>query len=66
MTRSGVFETIVGLLVIAVAAFFLFYAYGVTGSRVGGGQYKLDAVFGRIDGITLGSEVRIAVLRLVP
>ncbi|MEM8770609.1 MAG: outer membrane lipid asymmetry maintenance protein MlaD [Pseudomonadota bacterium] len=60
MNRAGAFETIVGLVVIGVAAAFLFYAYGASGQKLGGDQYRLDAVFGRIDGITIGSEVRIA------
>lgn len=60
MTRAGAFETVVGLIVIVVAAVFLFYAYGVSGKTIGGDQYRLGAVFGRVDGITVGSEVRIA------
>jgi len=60
VNRSGVFETIVGMAVIAIAAAFMFYAYGASGKNVGRGSYRLDAVFGRIDGVTVGSEVRIA------
>ena len=59
MSRAGVFETIVGLVVIGVAVAFFAYSYGLSGAG-GGGQYRLDAVFGRIDGISIGSEVRIA------
>lgn len=60
MTRAGVFETVVGLIVILVAGFFFAYAYGLAGNSIGTGQYRVDAVFGRIDGIAIGSEVRIA------
>ncbi len=60
MSRAAAFETVVGFVVIAVAALFMFYAYGVTGKQLGADQYRLDAVFGRIDGVTVGSEVRIA------
>lgn len=60
MTRAGAFETLVGLIVIAVAVLFLFYAYSVSGQVVGGGQYRLGAVFGSVSGINTGSEVRIA------
>lgn len=60
MNRAAAFETVVGFVVIAVAALFMFYAYGVTGKDLGANQYRLDAVFGRIDGVTVGSEVRIA------
>jgi len=60
MSRAGIFETVVGLIVILVAGFFFVYAYGLSGGSLGGRDYRLDAVFGRIDGITIGSEVRIA------
>ncbi len=60
MNRSAIFETLVGVIVVAVAAFFMIYAYSVSGKKIGGDSYRLDAVFGRIDGITIGSEVRIA------
>lgn len=60
MTRAGFFETIIGVFVIAVAAAFLAYAYGASGKALGRDAYQLDAVFGRIDGVTIGSDVRIA------
>jgi phospholipid/cholesterol/gamma-HCH transport system substrate-binding protein len=64
MNRSAVFETFVGVIVVAVAAFFMVYAYGVSGKRLGGDHYRVDAVFGRVDGITIGSEVRIAGVKI--
>ena len=64
MTRSEAFETFVGLLVIAIAAGFMYYAYGVSGTQFGAKQYRVDAVFGRVDGITLGSEVRSAGVKI--
>ncbi|MEO1252082.1 MAG: outer membrane lipid asymmetry maintenance protein MlaD [Pseudomonadota bacterium] len=60
MSRSGAFETVVGLIVIAVAGAFLWYASGVSGQDVGASKYRLEAVFGRVDGISVGAEVRIA------
>lgn len=60
MTRAGAFETLIGLVVIAVAAFFVWYAMGVTGDRQGGAAYRLDAVFGRVDGLSVGADVKIA------
>ena len=64
MNRSTVFETIVGLFVVFTAVAFMVYAYGATGQSTGRGSYKLDAVFGRVDGITIGSEVRIAGMKV--
>ncbi|MGE0409103.1 MAG: outer membrane lipid asymmetry maintenance protein MlaD [Amphiplicatus sp.] len=60
MNKAGMFETIVGAVVIAVAALFLFYAYQASGRGLERGAYRLDAAFGRVDGVTVGSEVRIA------
>lgn len=60
MSKAGTFETIVGAVVIAVAASFLVYAYSVSGKGVSRDAYELSAVFGRVDGITIGAEVRIA------
>lgn len=60
MSKAGIFETIVGVVVIAVAALFALYAYSVSGKGVSRDAYELNAVFGRVDGITIGAEVRIA------
>ena len=60
MSRAGIFETIIGVIVVAAAAAFLAYAYGASGKGVGRDQYVLSAVFGRVDGVTIGAEVRIA------
>ncbi len=64
MSRAGFFETVVGAVVIAVAAAFLAYAYGVSGKGLGGDHYRVGAVFGRVDGVTVGSEVRIAGVKI--
>ena len=60
MSRAGIFETIVGAVVIIVAALFLGYAYTQSGKDIARGAYQVNAVFGRVDGVTVGSEVRIA------
>jgi phospholipid/cholesterol/gamma-HCH transport system substrate-binding protein len=59
MARTGAFETGVGALVILVACAFLLYAYDASG-KTARGAYALNAVFGRVDGVAVGSEVRIA------
>lgn len=64
MKRSAIFETLVGLAVILVAAAFLVYAYGAAGRSVGKGSYDVNAVFGRIDGVAVGAEVKIAGIRI--
>ncbi|WDI32025.1 outer membrane lipid asymmetry maintenance protein MlaD [Hyphococcus flavus] len=60
MSRAGFFETVVGVIVITVAAAFMVYAYGASGNVFGKEHYRLEAVFGKVDGVTVGSDVRIA------
>lgn len=64
MSRAGIFETVVGAGVIVVAALFMFYAYSQSGKDIARGAYSLNAVFGRVDGVTVGSEVRIAGIKV--
>lgn len=59
MGRHGVAETLTGALVLLVAIAFLAYAVAHSG-RAGGSGYTLLARFDHIDGLALGSDVRIA------
>ncbi len=60
MSKAGFFETIVGVVVVAVAVAFLGYSYTITGGDLSRGSYSLNAAFGRIDGIAVGADVKIA------
>ena len=54
-------EVLTGGAVLAVAAFFLFYAGQTTGFGDGGGaRYELNASFRSAEGVTLGTDVRLA------
>lgn len=64
MNRTGIFESLIGLIVVAVAVFFMVYAYSVSGKSLGRDQYRVDAVFGRVDGVAVGSDVRIAGVKI--
>ncbi|HEV2300930.1 MAG TPA: MlaD family protein [Stellaceae bacterium] len=56
---GNVIETVMGAVVLAVAAFFLFFAYSTSQvSAVSG--YEVWARFSAVDGIRDGSDVRIA------
>jgi phospholipid/cholesterol/gamma-HCH transport system substrate-binding protein len=56
--QNNTVETIIGAVVVAVAAGFLFFAYTSTGSgRISG--YDLYARFAAADGITNGTDVRL-------
>lgn len=57
MKRSAI-ETIMGAVVLLVAGFFLVFAYQSTDLRIGG-SYELSARFNAVDGLTLGSDVRV-------
>lgn len=51
-------ETIMGIVVIAVAAFFAYFAYNVSDLQVVKG-YNVTGRFLKVGGLTVGSDVRI-------
>lgn len=61
--RRHVIETVIGAVVIAVAVLFFLFAYQTADlDQVDG--YTVNARFDRIDGITVGSDVRISGVRV--
>ncbi len=62
MKRNAV-ETVMGAVVLVVAAVFLFFAYSTTQVRATGG-YEVSARFGRVDGIRDGGDVRISGIKV--
>src|SRR5947209_6297564 len=61
--RGNVIETVLGAVVLLVAALFLFFAYKTSQLRTVSG-YQLSAEFTRIDGIRQGSDVRISGIKI--
>ncbi len=60
---GNVIETVMGAVVIAVAAVFLFFAY--TTSHVGAvSGYPLTAQFSSVDGLNVGSDVSLAGVKI--
>ncbi len=57
-------ETIVGALVIAIAAVFFFFAYTTSGVGKGQGGYTITAEFEAVDGINVGSDIRMAGIKI--
>lgn len=53
-------EIFVGAVVLAVAVGFLIYLLQATGLGVGGDRYNLTASFRSAEGISVGTEVRLA------
>ena len=56
---GNMIETVMGAVVLAVAAFFLFFAYTTSQVRAVQG-YQVTAQFDSVAGIRDGSDVRIA------
>ena len=61
--RSNTFETFIGAIVIILAASFLFYSFSITDNNAEG-TYKIKATFNRIDGIQIGSDVRLSGIKI--
>ena len=61
MHRSAI-ETVIGALVLIVAAMFLYFTYKSGYQHVDG--YRVTAKFNRIDGLALGSEVRLSGIKI--
>ena len=61
--RGNIIETIMGAVVIVVAALFLVFAYNSSQLRAVTG-YQLSAEFSRVDGIRAGSDVRISGVKI--
>ena len=61
--RGNVIETVMGAVVLAVAALFLVFAYKTSQLREVPG-YAVTADFARVDGIRQGSDVRISGIKI--
>jgi phospholipid/cholesterol/gamma-HCH transport system substrate-binding protein len=61
--QSNLVETLIGTIVVAVAALFLFYGYTTSGMRSSAG-YKVTAEFSGVDGLANGSDVRLSGIKV--
>ena len=61
--RSNIFETFIGAIVIILAVSFLFYSFSITDNNTEG-TYNINATFNRIDGIQIGSDVRLSGIKI--
>ncbi len=59
MMRANMIEAVMGTIVLIIASFFLIFAYTSSKGGVYTG-YPLIAKFDRIDGLTIGNDVRIS------
>lgn len=63
MAQRGIAEIVTGAVVLLLAGGFLAYAVAHSGRRIGAG-YTLHAQFERIDGMAVGSDVRLAGVKI--
>ncbi len=61
--HRNVIETVLGGVVLLVAAIFMVFAYNHSGVRALGG-YDIHATFGRIDGLAIGDDVRLGGIKV--
>ncbi|MEQ8328271.1 MAG: outer membrane lipid asymmetry maintenance protein MlaD [Parvibaculum sp.] len=61
--QSNLVETLIGTIVVAVAALFLFYGYTSSGMRSSAG-YKVVAQFSGVGGLANGSDVRLSGIKI--
>ncbi len=61
---NNVTETILGAVVLVAAAGFVVYAGKVTGNEVGTGTYSLSAEFRSVQGVSVGTDVRMAGIKV--
>ena len=62
--KQGAIETIIGLLIIALAASFFFYVYKISGSSKTIDAYSVSANFENIEGLTMGSDVKLSGIKI--
>ena len=61
--RKNLIETVMGAVVLIVAAFFIIFAYTKADLNKGLG-YEIRAKFDRVDGILAGSDVRMSGIKI--
>lgn len=61
--KRNFFETIVGFFVLAIAGLFLYFSY-ISSFATKGQFYTLNARFGRVDGLSVGNDVKIGGVRI--
>jgi phospholipid/cholesterol/gamma-HCH transport system substrate-binding protein len=58
--KNSTVETLIGAAVIAIAGVFFLFAYQASGKTGSAGAYKLGAEFDNASGINVGTDVRMA------
>ncbi len=61
--QNNFFETVIGFFVLSVAGMFLYFAYSATSSNLTN-AYHLKAKFDRIDGLSVGNDVKLSGVKI--
>ena len=61
--KGNLFEALIGAVVLAVAAFFLVFAFSTTDVGAVDG-YEVTATFDRVDGVNAGADVRMSGIKI--
>lgn len=64
MSGNNAAETVIGAVVLIAAAGFLVYAGGVAGFRGEAASYPLRASFRSVEGVAVGTDVRLAGIKV--
>jgi phospholipid/cholesterol/gamma-HCH transport system substrate-binding protein len=62
--KNSTVETLMGAFVVVVALGFLLFAYNSSGRTAQSGGYKITADFDNVEGLNMGSDVRMAGIRI--
>lgn len=58
--KNSMVETLIGAAVVVIAAAFFFFAYQTSGKGHASGTYRVSAEFDNAEGVSVGTDVRIA------
>ncbi len=62
--KTSMVETLIGAAVIAIAAVFFLFAYQTSGKTQASGSYRLNAEFDNAEGVSVGTDVRAAGVKI--
>lgn len=62
--KNSTVETLIGAAVIAIAAAFFFFAYKASDKSEAAGAYRLSAEFDNAEGVSVGTDVRVAGVKI--
>lgn len=62
--KHNVVETLLGAVILAIASFFVVQTYKATGRNKGGDGYLVTAYFDRVDGVMIGTDVKVSGVKM--